>query len=82
MHLPDDVHLIDSEVLVPPTVSTFERSSTILVWLTLTGLRTKKVGHTRLLEHKVSMNSVILEKLKLVYRSWNYDGKPSLAEKP
>ena len=27
MHLLDDVHLIGSEILAPPTISAFERSS-------------------------------------------------------
>ena len=32
MHLLDDVHLIESEVLVPPTASTFKRSIKVTMY--------------------------------------------------
>ena len=72
MRLLDDVRLIESEVLAPPTASTFERS--IIDYIEgnnyiIYGSITKLASY----EHSDSWT-------KLCNSSWEYDRKPSLEE--
>ena len=64
MHLSDDLCLIESDVLAPPIVSTFNYSST----------RPEGDEHRSMYE--------LSEVLHVIYRSWNYNQNPLLAEKP